>query len=235
MTYSQKSDLSGQVCIVTGAGGNLGRAVAIDLAGRGARVVATVRRASDKIENENVSTEIVDLTDSDAVTPFVARILAEHGRIDALVNAAGGYRGGPTLGETPLDDWRVMRSVNLETALICCRAVLPGMVAGKHGRIVNIASRAAVQPFGGAAPYIVAKAAVISLTEAVAAETQGTGVTVNVILPSVIDTPENRAAMADADYSKWVSPEAIAKVVAWLISEPTGLVNGARIPVYGRA
>ena len=235
MTDSHNNELTGRVCIVTGAGGTLGRAVAIELASRSARVIATARRAIDQFEIGQITTEIVDLADSDAVVSLVARVRAEYGRIDALVNAAGGYRGGPTLGETPLHDWNAMRSVNLETALICCRAVLPGMLAQKHGRIVNVASRAAVQPFGGAAPYIVAKAAVITLTDSISAETQGTGVTANVILPSVIDTPDNRSAMADADHSRWVSPDAIAKVVSWLILESTGLVNGAHIPVYGRA
>ncbi len=235
MTDYHNSELAGSVCIVTGAGGTLGRAVVSELAARGARVVATVRRATDQFAVGNITTEIVDLTDSDAVVSLAARIRAEYGRIDALVNAVGGYRGGPTFGETPLHDWNAMRSVNLETALICCRAVLPGMLAQKHGRIINVASRAAVQPFGGASPYIVAKAAVIALTDSISAETQGTGVTANVILPSVIDSPDNRLAMVDADYSRWVSPDAIAKVVAWLILESTGLVNGAHIPVYGRA
>lgn len=221
--------------IVTGGAGALGGAVARELARRGWPTIATARRAGQRVDADGVETIAVDLADPAAVERLVAGAVERHGRVAALVNAAGGYRGGNHLGDVALDEWWAMRDANLESALLCCRAVLPGMLAQGHGRIVNISSRAARQPFGGAAAYIVAKAGVIALTEAIAAETHGTGVTANVVLPSTIDTPSNRAAMPRADASRWVAPETLAVAIGWLIDEPTGLVNGATVPVYGRA
>jgi NAD(P)-dependent dehydrogenase (short-subunit alcohol dehydrogenase family) len=216
------------ICLVTGAAGALGAACLQELSSRGHAVVGTARRDGEGLV-------AADLADPSSVERLVATVLERHGRLDALVNAAGGYAGGHPLDTTPLGEWHRMRDANLESALLCTRAALAPMRAQDFGRIVNVGSRAAEHPFGGATPYVVAKAGVIALTEAVAAEVSGSGVAINVVLPSTIDTPANRAAMPKADYSKWVSPAEIARAIAWLIEEPTGLINGAVLPVYGRA
>jgi NAD(P)-dependent dehydrogenase (short-subunit alcohol dehydrogenase family) len=157
-------------------------------------------------------------------------VIERHGRVDALVNAVGGFAGGE-LVSTSMAEWNRMLALNLNTAMLGCRAVLPAMIRARRGRIVNIASRAVVPPQGGFIAYTVSKAAVITLTQALAQEVRAHGITVNAVLPSTMDTPANRRAMPDADRSAWVTTEAVALVVAFLASDAAEAVSGAAVPV----
>jgi NAD(P)-dependent dehydrogenase (short-subunit alcohol dehydrogenase family) len=208
--------------VVTGVSGGLGPAVDDVLQQRGLIVAGISRKDAD-------------LTDEAQVNDAVQRILGRHGRIDALVNVAGGFAGGKPVHESDLETWRHMLDLNLTATFLCCRAVIPHMIAAKHGRIVNVSSRTGLQPAAGLSAYGVSKAGVLTLTQTLALELRGTGVTVNAILPSVIDTPSNRAAMPTAKADSWVKPAQIAAVIADLLSDAWGIVSGANIPVYGEA
>jgi len=170
------------------------------------------------------------VTREDAMGKFVHAVRDRHGRVDGLVNAVGGFAGGDLLA-TPLAEWERMMALNLTSAVIACRAVLPVMIAGGGGRIVNIASRAVLAPQGGFIAYTVSKAGVITLTQALAQEVKKHRVTVNAVLPSTMDTPGNRRAMPDADRSEWVRTEDVAHVVAFLLSERAAAVTGASLTV----
>ncbi len=161
---------------------------------------------------------------------FLSDVLGRLQRVDVLVNAVGGFAGGD-LASTPLPEWRRMMDLNLTSAVIASRAVLAPMTAARRGRIVNISSRAVVPPLGGFIAYTVAKSAIIALTQALAQEVRGHGITVNAVLPSTMDTPANRRAMPDADRSGWVSTDAVADVIAYLASDGASAVSGACIPV----
>ena len=169
-----------------------------------------------------------DVTREDAMGKFVQMVRDRHGRVDGLVNAVGGFAGGDLLS-TPLAEWERMMALNLTSMVIACRAVLPVMIAGGGGRVVNIASRAVLSPQGGFIAYTVGKSAVIALTQALAQEERPHGIAVNAVLPSTMDTPANRHAMPDADRSGWVSTDAVADVITFLAS--AGAVSGACVPV----
>lgn len=230
-----------RVVMVTGAAGNLGSAVAHAFGAAGARLVL-VDRAPDRLPvlfpdradspGHYLATS-VDLTDADAARGVVEETLRRLGRIDVLVHTVGGYRGGQPVHETDLETWQALFDLNVRTALTVTRAVVPVMVARGAGRIVYVAARAGLEGGKHMAAYSAAKSALIRLTESLAAELRGTGVTVNCILPSTIDTPQNRAAMPKADPARWVKPEAIADVIFFLASDAARAVHGAAIPVYG--
>ena len=171
-----------------------------------------------------------DVTREDAMGKFVHAVRDRHGRVDGLVNAVGGFAGGDLLS-TSLAEWERMMALNLTSTAIACRAVLPVMIAGGGGRIVNIASRAVLSPQGGFIAYTVSKAGVITLTQALSQEVKKHRVTVNAVLPSTMDTPGNRRAMPDADRSEWVRTEDVAHVVAFLLSERAAAVTGASLTV----
>lgn len=235
-------DYHDQVVIVTGAAGNLGRAVAQGLAEAGASL-ALVDHRSGRLEEalpalaHSGAHELiapVDLGESAQVQRMVERVIARYGRIDALVNAAGGYGGGTPVHETTLEEWDRLYTLNLRTALHTCRAVLPHMLERRSGRIVNISSKQALQGGSNVAAYSAAKAAVIRLTESLAAEVKAQGITVNCVLPSTIDSPENRASMPKADPSKWVTADSLSGVILFLASSLARDITGASIPVFGR-
>jgi len=155
---------------------------------------------------------------------------APEGRIDGLINLIGGFAMG-SVAETEVALWQRMLSVNLTTAFLLSKAVLPLMAQNRGGRILHIAARAALEPFPGAAAYLVAKSGLVALIRVLALELAGSGVTINGLLPSTIDTPANRKSMPDADPSKWVKPESIARLLVFLVSEQAGQINGALIPI----
>jgi NAD(P)-dependent dehydrogenase (short-subunit alcohol dehydrogenase family) len=232
-------DLSGRVVIVTGAAGNLGQAVAQALASAGARRVLLDRSLErlKKVYAEGAETLLLgdaDLTDEASVARSVDAALKRYGRIDALANTVGGFAGGRKIHEEDLATWEAMQRINLRTALLACRAVVPLMRKQGGGRIVNVAARAALSGVAGLGAYCASKSAVIRLTETLAAELKDDGITVNCVLPGTIDTPQNRRAMPEADFSKWVEPAAIAEVMLFLISDAARAVSGAALPVYGR-
>lgn len=231
------SDLSGKVAVVTGASGNLGRAVAAAFESAGARL-ALVDRSEEALGNiygvgPTRFGVVADLTDEASVSAAVGAIAAHYGRIDILANIAGGFRMGPPVHETPVETWDLMMNMNARTVFLTARAVIPSMLANGWGRIINVSARAAVQPKGWMVPYCVSKAAVITLTEGLAAEHRSDGITVNCVLPGTIDTPHNRADMPDADWSQWVPPAALADVILFLASDAARAVNGTAVPVYG--
>lgn len=236
------TDLSNKTAIIAGAVGNLGRAVAQAFGAAGAKLVL-VDRSQDRLEQTFGATGSdpdrllcggVDLTAEDSVGGMVAAALGRFGRVDALVNTVGGFRGGKTVDEEDLSTWDMMMTVNLRTTLLTCRAVVPTMVDRGGGSIVNVSAGAARSGPAGLAAYSASKAAVLRLTESLSKETKTRGVRVNAILPGTIDTPQNRQAMPDADPSAWVKPEEIADVIAFLASDAARAVTGVALPVLGR-
>jgi NAD(P)-dependent dehydrogenase (short-subunit alcohol dehydrogenase family) len=230
--------MTGRVAIVTGGTGALGQSVVVRLLKDGASLAVpwVVPEEWDALQSRAADGRArlhggrADVTDEGAIAAFVADVLARHQRLDILVNTVGGFAGGD-LASTSLGEWRRMMDLNLTSAAIGCRAVLPAMRAARSGRIVNVASRAVVPPAGGFIAYTVAKSAVIALTQALAQEERPHGIAVNAVLPSTMDTPANRRAMPDADRAGWVSTEAVADVIAYLASDGAAAVSGACVAV----
>ena len=236
-------DFSNRVVIVTGASGNLGQAVARAFQAAGARL-ALVDRAADRLQQiypdlagsgTHFLAGSVDVTDADAVAATVAETINRFERIDVLVNAVGGYHGGTPLHETSLEIWDLMFNLNARSVFVASRAVIPHMMRQRSGKIINVAARAGLQGGAKMAVYSASKSAVVRLTEGMAAELKGSGINVNCLLPGTIDTPQNRQAMPDADYSRWVKPEAIADAILFLASDAARDVHGAALPVFGRS
>jgi NAD(P)-dependent dehydrogenase (short-subunit alcohol dehydrogenase family) len=189
---------------------------------------ADAKSAADRLEGE-----AVDVTDETAVERLVAGVTERHGRLDVLVNTVGGWAGGAKAWNAPGAELDRMLSLNLRSGWVLARAAARAMLPRGRGAIVNVASKAGVEPTPGAAAYAASKAAAIALIESLAADLRGTGVRANSVLPSVIDTPANREAMPKADFSKWPKPEEIARVILFLCGDDAALVHGAAIPVYG--
>jgi len=217
--------------LITGANGGLGTAVCQEFLGSGAKVIGVAREWKESAPFTTVS---ADVTTETGCESMVKQALAQ-GPIDALVHLVGGFAGGSPLAETTDQTWDSMMNVNLRAAFCCIRAALKPMQAAGRGRIVAIGTRMAVEPSPNFAAYAVSKAALVALVKNVAAEGQKFGVTANVVLPSTIDTPANRAAMPKADFSRWVAPQSIAKLLVFLTSDSAADTSGAVIPIYGRA
>lgn len=230
-----------KVVLVAGGTGGLGRAVSEAFLSAGAQVIVTFRNqqeyaglqraAGDK--SSRLFGHDVDVTDEAAVKTFFGRLLSEHGRLDALVNTVGGYVGGVKLWELETRRFEQMLSLNVRSGYVLARAAVDGMLKAGKGAIVNVAAKAALDHAAGAAAYAASKAAALAMMDSLAADLSGTGVRVNSILPSIIDTPANRSAMPNADYSKWPKPEDIARVILFLCSDDSNVIHGAAIPVYG--
>ncbi|HTK87254.1 MAG TPA: SDR family NAD(P)-dependent oxidoreductase [Nitrospiraceae bacterium] len=221
--------LNGRVVLITGGSGALGQTVAPACVRAGAHVI-TVDRHPSAAQVAGMTAMQADVTDEVDVRRLVNEVIRETGRIDALVNLVGGFAMG-RVEETDAALWHRMLTMNLTAAFLLSKEVLPGMVERGAGRIVHVAARAAVEPFPGAAAYIVAKSGLVALIRTLSLEQAGSGVTVNGILPATIDTAANRASMPNADTSKWVKPESIAQLVMVLISPEAGQLNGALIPI----
>jgi len=219
--------------LVAGGTGFLGNAVVRELIGSGYDVAATwvVERERERLEAEPVSLIEADLFDADQVGAAISKV----DQLDAVVNLVGGYSDGPRVHETDPDDFERMLRLNVMPCFLLARAAMPSLIERGGGAFVGVSARPALRPFAGAAGYISSKAAVLALVQALDAEYKGDGIRCNAILPSVIDTPANREAMPGADYSKWVPPEQIARVVRFLVSDDSAPTSRAGIPVYGRA
>ncbi|MDQ2997341.1 MAG: SDR family oxidoreductase [Chloroflexota bacterium] len=240
---SPQSWFAGKVAIITGAPAALTIAVTPALLDAGATVVVTYRRESDlaKLREQagiapdaKLSGITLDLTDEQAVTRAYADIAEQHGGIDILVNIAGGYAGGKPVHETTWSLWQQQLDLNLKTAVLSCQAAVPHMLT-RGGAIVNVGTRTATQPAAKLVAYAASKRAVTQLTEALADELREQNITANIILPSTIDTPENRQNDPSAKGGRWVKPEDIARVIVFLAGPDGRIISGAAIPVYGRA
>ena len=231
---------TGPVVVVTGAFGALGRAVATAFAARNARLALldVTPQPPGVIRGQLGAAPLlfggVDLSDMEATRRVMAATAMRFGGIDVLVNIAGGFRWEKLEDGDP-ETWDQLYAMNLRTAVVCCKAALPALIERGGGRIINIGAGAAAARAGaGMGAYTASKAGVQRLTESLSEEVKDRGVTVNAILPGTIDTPRNRADMPDADFSRWVAPEAIADVILFLASEAARAVTGAAIPVVGR-
>lgn len=227
-----------QTVLVTGAAGNLGQAVAAAFTERGARLVLLGReikalRATFGEEGADRLYLAADLLDSGQVASALAEALSHFGRIDVLCNLAGGFRMGKTVHETPDSSWDFLFDINVRTLLNTARAVVPHMIAHGGGKIVNIGAFSAQKGLARMGAYCAAKSSVIRLTEAMAAELREKNINVNCVLPTIIDTPENRAAMPDADPARWVAPKDLASVIVFLASDAARAMHGASLPVSG--
>jgi NAD(P)-dependent dehydrogenase (short-subunit alcohol dehydrogenase family) len=232
-----------KVVVVAGGTGGLGRSVSLAFLAGGAKVVVPYRHQEEfiglKAEAGSSSQALVgfevDVTDETAVADCIDKVITQHGRLDALVNTVGGYVGGVKLLDLKTQDFDRMLTLNLRSGYILARAALPAMLRQKHGAIVNVSAKAALDHAAGASAYAASKAAALALMDSLAAELKGTGVRVNSILPSIIDTEVNRKAMPSADFSQWPKPEDIARVILFLCSDDARVVHGAALPVYGNS
>jgi NAD(P)-dependent dehydrogenase (short-subunit alcohol dehydrogenase family) len=224
--------------LITGAAGNLGRAVASAFAERGANLVLVDahREALDKAfgaASERRLLAPTNLLDQAEVDATVKSALERFGRIDVACNIAGAFRMGSQVHETGDKDWNFLFDVNARTVLHTARAVVPAMIRNGGGKIVNVGAYAAQKGVAGMGAYVAAKSAVIRITETMAAELREKNINVNCVLPTIIDTPDNRAAMPQADPRRWVSTQDLAAVIVFLASDAARALHGAAIPVTG--
>jgi 3-oxoacyl-[acyl-carrier protein] reductase len=225
--------MDGKVVVITGALGALGKAVAESALARGARVAGVDHAASQMAATGNrIELGGVDLSNAAAAKTAIDTVASHFGRIDALLNIAGGF-AFETVADGETSTWQRMYALNVLTALNASRAAIPYLTASGSGRVVNVGAMAGLQAGSGMGPYAASKAGVHRLTEALAAEWKGK-ITVNAVLPSIIDTPANRASMPQADFGKWVTPRELAEVILFLVSDAASAVTGALIPVSGR-
>lgn len=228
----------GRTVVITGAAGNLGRAVAAAFGAAGANL-ALLDRSAEVLGHafgaDDGSRLLLpaDLLEAAQVEAAAGRCVERFGRIDVLCNLAGGFRMGPPVHETPEADWDFLIDINARSLLAMARAVVPRMLAAGGGSIVNVGAYAAQRGVANMGAYVAAKSSVIRLTEAMAAELRERNINVNCVLPTIIDTPENRKAMPDADPKRWVAPRDLANVIAFLASDAARAVHGAAVAVTG--
>ncbi|MDH3252510.1 MAG: SDR family oxidoreductase [Ignavibacteria bacterium] len=230
-----------RTAVITGGTGALGSVVATAFLDKGAHIaipyhsdrsLAAIPSGWTKAPDQ-VMLMKADITLESDVQKFCAQAVERFGGIDYLLNIAGGYAGGSTIAETSLEEWERMLDLNLKTAFLMSRQVLPIMMGAHFGRIVNITSKQAVLPGAKAGAYAVAKRGIVTLTEILADEVKGTGITVNALAPSVILTDANRQAMNESDFSRWVSPEELTTLILHICSDESKSVNGNIVKVFG--
>lgn len=231
-------DMQNTTVLVTGAAGNLGRAVAAAFAARGANLGLLDLRREDlehAYGRETAERQLVpaNLLEQDQVLAAVQAATTRFGRIDVLCNLAGGFRMGDAVHTTPDNTWDYLMDLNVRTLLHMARAVVPHMLAQGGGKIVNVGAASAQRGVAQMGAYCASKGSAIRLTEAMAAELREHNINVNCVLPTIIDTPENRAAMPDADPARWVAPHDLANAIVFLASPAARAVHGAALPVAG--
>lgn len=230
---------AGKSVFVAGGTGGLGKAICVMFLEEAAKVHVTYRNGEEfkvlqSLTEQHASRlqgHQVDLIDESAVRQLTQQVVAEHSSIDVLVNAVGAYAGGLKLWETESKTFETMLDLNLRCGYILTKAIVPAMLKRNRGAIVNVASKAAVDHAAGAFAYAASKAAAVAMIDCLAEDLRGTGVRVNSVLPSIIDTPANRRAMPNADFTGWPKPDDIAKVILFLCSDDAGLVHGTSIPL----
>jgi NAD(P)-dependent dehydrogenase (short-subunit alcohol dehydrogenase family) len=234
---------AGKVAIVAGGTGGLGRAVSLAFLDEDAKLATpywveeewTALKSAAASKGKGVTGQRVDVTDAAAVKRFVEQVVAEHGSVDVLVNTVGGYAGGISVWEMDSAVLERMLTLNVRSGYALAHAVVPVMLKQKRGAIVNVAAKAAWDHAAGAGAYAASKAAALALMDSLAADVKGSGVRVNSILPSIIDTEANRKAMPGANFAKWPKPEEIARVILFLCSDEAKVVHGAAVPVFGES
>jgi len=228
--------MTAPVALITGASGGLGGPVTETFLGAGFRVAAVARKWNDA--GPGADAGLIRLNADTGIEAsamsVVQTTLSSYGRIDALIHLVGGFAGGDGVAETPVDQWQQMMSVNCWSAVTMMRAAIPPMRAAGRGRVIVVGSKAATDPQAHYAAYAASKAALITVARSAAAELRNTGVTVNAVLPSTIDTEANRKAMGAVNSGKWVQPASIGSLLLWLCSDAGRDVNGAMIPIDGR-
>jgi NAD(P)-dependent dehydrogenase (short-subunit alcohol dehydrogenase family) len=230
-----------KLALIAGGTGGLGRAVSLAFLEQDCQVAVTYQVPSEWEalqsaaggKRQNLEGHSIDVTDELAVSNLVAQLVQKRGHLDVLVNAVGAYAGGILLWQLDTKVFDKMLALNLRSGFVLTHAVAPVMLRQHSGSIVNIAAKAAFDHAAGAAAYASSKAAALAMIDSLAADLKGTGVRVNSILPSIIDTEPNRKAMPNADFSKWPKPEDIARVILFLCSDDAKVIHGAAIPVYG--
>jgi NAD(P)-dependent dehydrogenase (short-subunit alcohol dehydrogenase family) len=229
-----------RVALVTGGTGGLGRVIVREFIDSGYAVALPLSKEDPEamrwlksVPAADLFTAVADLREEQDVGSFVAGTLARFGRIDCLVNTAGGYAGGKQIEEMPLEEWETMMSLNLKTCFLTSRSVLGVMRRANAGRIINIAAMPAILPSTKRGAYAVSKRGVAALTEVIAEESRGTGITCNAIAPSILFTESNVRSMPDADTSRWVQPGEIAKLILFLCSEHARSISGNILRVFG--
>jgi NAD(P)-dependent dehydrogenase (short-subunit alcohol dehydrogenase family) len=232
-----------RVVLVAGGTGGLGRAVTLAFLADNARVVVTYRRQKDfdtlkaraAGNGSQLEGHTVDVAEEAEVNKFIDGIVARHGRLDAMVNTIGGYVGGVKLWELDTKAFDQMLALNLRSGYALARAAVRVMLKQGSGAIVNVAAKAAIDHGAGAAAYAASKAAAVAMIDSLAEDLKGTGIRVNSVLPSIIDTEANREAMPKANFAKWPKPEEIARVILFLCSDDAKVIHGAAIPVFGNS
>ena len=223
-----------KVVLVTGANGGLGKYVTQAFLETGATLVGVSRKIQQSDFKRSTFTALpAEISTAAGAKSVVETLVARFGRLDILVHTVGGFAGGPSIAETDDATFQGMFDVNLNSTFYLLRAALPAMRRTRNGRIIAIGSRAALEPGAGVGAYSASKAAMVSLVRTVALENKDAGITANVILPGTMDTPANRKAMPNADFSKWVQPSNVAGLITWLAGDAGREINGTAIPVYG--
>jgi len=238
-----QTEHTGRVVLITGATGGLGASVVRTFAEEGARLVLTARREQELaavttdvgLDADRVLIVPANITEVAEVERVVGSALDRFGVIDVVVHVSGGFKGGISVSETDLETWNFLIGLNLSSAFLVARAVLPGMLARGRGKLIFISSKAGSQPAANEAAYAASKGGLEILVRDLAEETRRQGVNVNAVSPSIIDTPANRKANPQADYSLWVQPESLAGVIHFLASDAARDIHGAIVPVYGNA
>ena len=229
--------------LITGGTGILGSAVTKAYLAQG-ETVAVTYLFDNEVErfkqfnpelSENVTFLFANVTEEAEVQKTIEAFVSKFGSLDVLINIVGGFVGGIPTAELEEDRWDFLMDLNLKSVFLCCKAVIPHMTAQSYGKIINVSARAGLKGEAGLSAYCVSKGGVRTLTEALAAEVMDSGVNVNAIMPSIMDTPANRESMPDEEHDRWVPPEDVAKVICFLTSDDATIINGAAIPVYGRA
>ena len=231
-------NFSNRVVMITGAAGNLGRATAQAFTDRGGSLIL-LDRAENRLQEfyQDPSNHLllgsVDLTDPETVDRAIEAGLRRFDKIDVLVHTMGGFRAGTTVDKTSIEEWDFMFDLNARSSFIICKAVLPHMISRGKGTIVLIGARPGIKGIPRGAAYSASKSAVLRLTESISAEYKHAGIRINAVLPGTIDTPQNRESNPDGKFERWVTPEALARVIIFLASDAAGPIHGTHIPAYG--
>ena len=237
---SAKHDFSNKIVLVTGGTGALGRAITLAFVECNATVISSYvnEREIEQIKTETKSAVQlikVDITKAEEVDKLISSVVGKYGHIHILVNVVGGYLGGKSIYQVEEKEWDLMMTLNLKSAFLISKFVVPQMISSKYGKIIHVSSRTGLRSEGYDSAYAASKSGLIRLVESLSEETKGSNINVNCIMPSIIDTGANRKAMPAADFNKWLKPGDLANVVLFLSSEEAKVITGAAIPTYGLA